>query len=33
MDGIKEDMNVAGVTLEQIRDRLKWKNAICCRDP
>ena len=33
MDGLNEDMNVAGVTVKDASDRSSWRKAICCGDP
>ena len=33
MDGLNEDMNVAGVTVKDASDRTSWRKAICCGDP
>ena len=32
MNGIEEDLKVTGVTIEDARDKSKWKKAICCGD-
>ena len=33
MDAVKEDMRVAGVGEEDVRDRLRWRRMIRCGDP
>ena len=33
MDAVKEDMQVAGVRVEDTENRIKWKAVIRCGDP
>ena len=33
MDGVKEDMQVVGVRVEDTKESLKWKRVICCGNP
>jgi hypothetical protein len=33
MDNIREDMLEKGVTENDAKDRVKWRNLMCCGDP
>ena len=33
MDGVREDMRVVGVSMEDVENRVRWRRMICCGDP
>lgn len=33
MDVLKEDMQLVGVIEQDARDRVTWRQVICCGDP